>query len=69
MKIFDFCLILTTFFGFALTAKPRRSAKRAVPGLKTSKQNGEFDGLSADTIAFIKELRMMMNKCHGRKFC
>ena len=69
MKVFSFCLILSTFCGVVLTAKPRRSAKRAVPGLKTSKQNGEFDGLSADTIALIKELRMMMNKCHGRKFC
>ena len=52
-----------------MTAKPRRSAKRTVRGLKTSKQNGEFDGLSADTVALIKELRKMMNKCHGRKFC
>ena len=69
MNFFNFCLILTTFLGSVLTDKPRRSAKRPVRGLKTSKQNGEFDGLSADTIALIKELRMMMNKCHGRKFC
>lgn len=69
MKIFSFCLIFGVLFGLVMTAKPRRSAKRTVRGLKTSKQNGEFDGLSADTVALIKELRKMMNKCHGRKFC
>ena len=69
MKIFSFCLIFGVLFGLVMTAKPRRSAKRTVRGLKTSKQNGEFDGLSADTVALIKELRKMMNKCHGRDFC
>ena len=69
MKIFSFCLIFGVLFGLVMTAKPRRSAKHTVRGLKTSKQNGEFDGLSADTVALIKELRKMMNKCHGRKFC
>ena len=52
-----------------MTVKPKRFAKLAIHGLKATKQNGEFDGLSADTVALIKELRKIMNKCHGRKFC
>ena len=69
MKIFNFCVMFSILYVVVLTTKPRRSAKRTVRGLKTSKQNGEYDGLSADTVALIKELRKMMNNCHGRKFC
>ena len=72
MKILKFCLIFAVFVGNVFTAKPKRSAKRSVRGargLKASQQNGEFDGLSADTIALIKEIRQMMKKCHNQKFC
>ena len=72
MKISKFCLIFAVFVGNVFTAKLKRSAKRSVRGargLKASQQNGEFDGLSPDTIALIKEIRQMMKKCHNRKFC
>ena len=68
MKISNFCLIFA-MIDSAFGAKQKRSGARAVRrGLKPASR-GEFDGLSDDTIAIIKEIRQMMKKCHGRQFC
>ena len=74
MKIANFCLIFT-FAGSVFGAKQRRSEKHSVRGARAVRRGlkpasrGEFDGLSDDTIALIKEIRQMMKKCHGRQFC
>ena len=74
MKISNYCLILAmvdSTFG----AKQKRSEKQSVRGARAVRRGlkpasrVEFDGLSDDTIAVIKQIRQMMKKCHGRQFC